>query len=85
MDYVFGYTGVQDITARDWVKPNGQTLLCKNMEGFCPLGPCIVTADEFGDPHNVRLRSWVNGELKQDANSNEMIHTIDKIIEFLTR
>lgn len=84
-DYVFGYTGTQDLTAKDWIKPNGQLLLSKNMEGLCPLGPCLVTADEFGDPHNKRLRTWVNGELKQDGNSSNMIHRIDKVIEFLTR
>lgn len=80
-----GYTATEDLTAKDWVKPNGQLILCKNMEGFCPLGPCLVTAKEFGDPHNIRLRSWVNGVLKQDGNTSEMIHRIDIVIEYLTR
>lgn len=84
-DYVLGYTGTQDLTAKDWIKPNGQFLMCKNMESFCPLGPCLVTTDEFGDPHNKRIRTWVNGDLKQDGNTSEMIHRIDKVIEYLTR
>lgn len=86
MDYVFGYAGTQDLTARDWViKNGGQLVMCKNMDSFCPLGPCIVTKDELGDLYNIRVRTWVNGDLKQDGNSHEMIHKVDEIIEYLTR
>lgn len=86
MDYVLGFTGTQDLTAKDWVSKNGgQLVMCKNMDGFCPLGPCIVTKDELGDPYNIRVRTWVNGDLKQDGNSEEMIHKIDETIEYLTR
>lgn len=86
MDYVFGYTGTQDLTARDWViKNGGQLIMSKSMDGSCPLGPCVVTKDELGDPYNIGVRTWVNGDLKQDGNSKEMIHKIDSIIEYLTR
>lgn len=85
-DYVFGYTATQDLTAKDWVTKNGgQLIMCKSMEGFCPLGPCIVTKDELSDPYNIKVRTWVNGDLKQDGNSEEMIHRIDKVIEYVTR
>lgn len=84
-DYIFGYTATQDLTAKDWVKSLGQLTMCKNFEGFCPLGPCVVTKDELGDPHNIRVRTWVNGELKQDGNSTEMIFRVEQIIEYLTK
>lgn len=85
LDYVFGYTATQDLTAKDWVaRCGGQLLLCKNMDNFCPLGPCIVTKDEIPDPHNVRVKTWVNGVLKQDGNTVEMVHRIDRLIEYLS-
>ncbi|KAJ8913205.1 hypothetical protein NQ315_016147 [Exocentrus adspersus] len=85
LDYVFGYTSTQDLTAKDWTQRNGgQFLLCKNMDNFCPLGPCVVTKDEIEDPHNIRVRTWVNGELKQDGNTEEMVHRIDRLIEYLS-
>ncbi|KAJ8959144.1 hypothetical protein NQ318_022405 [Aromia moschata] len=85
MDYVFGYTATQDLTAKDWTQRNGgQFLLCKNMDNFCPLGPYVVTKDELGDPHNIRVRTWVNGFLMQDGNTSEMVHRIDKLIEYLS-
>ncbi|KAK9885372.1 hypothetical protein WA026_010869 [Henosepilachna vigintioctopunctata] len=84
-DYVLGYTIAQDISARDWQARNGgQYLLSKSMETFCPLGPYIVTKDEIPDPHNLTLRCFVNGELKQEGNTGDMIHKIDKLIEHLS-
>lgn len=85
LDYVFGYTATQDLTAKDWIPRNGgQLLLCKNMDNFCPLGPCVVTKDEVPDPHNVRVKTWVNGVLKQDGNTKEMVHRIDRLVEYLS-
>ncbi|VEN44491.1 unnamed protein product [Callosobruchus maculatus] len=85
LDYVFGYTATQDLTAKDWIsRSGGQLLTCKNMDGFSPLGPCVVTKDELQDPHNIRIRTWVNGVLKQDGNTENMIFGIDKIIEYLS-
>ncbi|KAJ8927212.1 hypothetical protein NQ314_020358 [Rhamnusium bicolor] len=86
LNYVFGYTATQDLTAKDWTSRNGgQFVLCKNMDNFCPLGPCVVTKDELGDPHNIQVRTWVNGVLKQNGNTNELIHGVDKLIEYLSR
>ncbi|XP_074027572.1 oxaloacetate tautomerase fahd2, mitochondrial-like [Leptinotarsa decemlineata] len=85
LDYVFGYTITQDLTAKDWVMRNGgQLVMCKNFEGFCPLGPCIVTKDELGDVYNLSLKTWVNGVLKQDGHSDNMLHRVDKTIEYLS-
>ncbi|CAH1186635.1 unnamed protein product [Phyllotreta striolata] len=85
MDFVFGYTVTQDLTAKDWVMRNGgQLVMCKGFDGFCPLGPWIVTKEELGDPYDVRLRTWINGELKQDGHSSSMLQRIDKMIEYLS-
>nr|CAI5834784.1 unnamed protein product [Callosobruchus analis] len=86
LDYVFGYTATQDLTAKDWIgRSGGQLIMCKNMDGFSPLGPCVVTKDELKDPHRIRIRTWVNGVLKQDGNTENMIFGIDEIIEYLSR
>ncbi|CAG9838712.1 unnamed protein product [Diabrotica balteata] len=85
MDYIFGYTVTQDLTAKDWVMRNsGQLVMCKNFDGFCPLGPWIVTKEELGDPYDVKLKTWVNGELKQNGHSDNMLHRIDTLVEYLT-
>ncbi|XP_060528621.1 fumarylacetoacetate hydrolase domain-containing protein 2A [Cylas formicarius] len=85
-DYVFGYTVAQDISARDWQKRrnNGQFLLGKSMDTFCPLGPAVVTKSEV-DPNNLPIKCWVNGELKQDGNTSELIFKIDFLIAYLSR
>lgn len=86
MDYIFGYTITQDLTAKDWVMRNGgQLVMCKAFDGFCPLGPCIVTKEELGDPYDIRLKTWLNGELKQDGHSENMLQRIDKMVEYLSR
>ncbi|XP_045475939.1 fumarylacetoacetate hydrolase domain-containing protein 2-like [Harmonia axyridis] len=84
-NYILGYTIAQDISARDWqVRNGGQYLLSKSMDTFCPLGPYIVTRDEIPDPHNLTLRCWVNGVLKQEGNTRDLVHKIDKLIEHLS-
>lgn len=89
MQYVFGYTVANDVSARDWQmflgKNGGQWLLGKAMDDFCPLGPAIVTTDEIGDPHNLGLRCRVNGVTKQDSNTNQLVHKTEQIISFVTR
>ncbi|CAH1966745.1 unnamed protein product [Acanthoscelides obtectus] len=85
LDYVFGYTATQDLTAKDWIsRSGGQLIMCKNMDGFSPIGPCVVTKEELGDPHKIRIRTWVNGVLKQNGNTENMICRIDKIVEYLS-
>ena len=67
LDYVFGYTVINDVGARSVQFHNYQIDLGKNFDTFCPMGPCIVTKDELPDWENVRVQSYVNGELRQDA------------------
>ena len=78
--YVFGYTIVNDVTARDLQNRHVQWYFGKSLDGFNPMGPCIVTADEFAFPPALRISSSVNGELRQDSNTNMLIHSIAKII-----
>lgn len=89
MQYVFGYTVANDVSARDWQltpgKNGGQWVMGKAMDNFCPLGPSIVTPDELGDPHNLGLRCRVNGVTKQDSNTNQLVHKTEQIIAFITR
>jgi 2-keto-4-pentenoate hydratase/2-oxohepta-3-ene-1,7-dioic acid hydratase in catechol pathway len=85
MDYVFGYTVAQDITAREWQKKNGgQWLIAKSMDTFCPLGPSIVHKSEL-DGSNLAIRCSVNNVLKQCGNTNDLIFPIDDIIHRLTK
>ena len=84
MDYVFGYSIGNDVTCRDVQMRTGQWLAGKAMPTFAPLGPCIVTADEYS-PENKLIRSFVNGVKKQEGNTDEMIFKIADIIEYTTR
>lgn len=85
-DYIFGYTVAQDISARDWQKSrnNGQFLLGKSMDTFCPLGPAVVTKNKV-DPNNLAIKSWVNGVLKQNGNTSELIFKIDFLVSYLSQ
>jgi 2-keto-4-pentenoate hydratase/2-oxohepta-3-ene-1,7-dioic acid hydratase in catechol pathway len=81
--HVWGYTIVNDVTARDLQKAARQWFLGKSLDTFCPMGPCIVTADEI-DPENVDVRTWINGELRQEANTRDLIFDIPTLIETLS-
>ena len=78
-DHVWGYTVINDVTARDLQAAHKQWLLGKSIDTFCPIGPWIVTADEL-DPENLDLKCWVNDELRQDANTRDLIFDIPAII-----
>jgi 2-keto-4-pentenoate hydratase/2-oxohepta-3-ene-1,7-dioic acid hydratase in catechol pathway len=84
--HVFGYTVVNDLSARDlqfgW---GGQYFKGKSLDGFCPLGPWIVTADEIDDPQNLTLRLRVNGTIKQEASTADMIFPVAELIAQLSR
>ena len=83
-DYVFGYTNFIDGSARG-LPPSGNTFYqMKSRTTFAPLGPWIVTADEIDDPHELPIKLWVNGELKQNFNTNDMAHKIPRIIEWVS-
>lgn len=85
LEHVFGYTVLNDITARDiqngW---GGQWFKGKSLDGSCPSGPWVVTADELRDPQDLRLLLKVNGVVKQDANTRDMIYPVAAILEWLS-
>ena len=82
--YIFGYTIINDITARDLQRKHTQWYFGKSLEGFCPMGPWIVTADEIPAPPALTIQSYVNGELRQDSCTDHFIHTIPKMIAELS-
>ncbi|MEO7057179.1 MAG: fumarylacetoacetate hydrolase family protein [Caldimonas sp.] len=84
MDHVFGYTIVNDVTARDVQMRHQQWDLGKSFDTFCPMGPWIVTADEL-DGQATRVRGWVNGALRQDGSTKDLIHDIPSLIETCSR
>jgi 2-keto-4-pentenoate hydratase/2-oxohepta-3-ene-1,7-dioic acid hydratase in catechol pathway len=85
LDHVFGYTVINDLSARDLQQQHMQFFKGKSLDGFCPMGPVIVSADEFGDPQNKRLQLRVNGTTKQDGHTSNMIFPVDAIIEWLSK
>lgn len=85
LDHVWGYTVLNDVTARDVQRRHGgQFFKGKALDGSCPMGPVIVTRDEVADPHNLRLRTLVNGDLRQDGNTAQMIFDIPTLIASLS-
>jgi 2-keto-4-pentenoate hydratase/2-oxohepta-3-ene-1,7-dioic acid hydratase in catechol pathway len=83
--HVFGYTIVNDVTARDLQKAHFQFFKGKSLDAFCPIGPIVVTADEFGDPQHKLVSCRVNGVVKQQQSTSEMLFPVDAIIETLSR
>ena len=91
LDHVFGYSIINDVTARDRQvrrKPDGSTWYelgrGKVFDTSAPFGPCIVTADEIGDPQRLRIRTRINGELRQSGNTSDMIWTCAELIHFFS-
>jgi 2-keto-4-pentenoate hydratase/2-oxohepta-3-ene-1,7-dioic acid hydratase in catechol pathway len=85
LSHIFGYTVINDVTGRDLQQRHGQWFKGKSLDGSCPMGPVVVTADEFGDPQNKRVTLRVNGVTKQDARTSDMIFTVATIIEWLSK
>jgi 2-keto-4-pentenoate hydratase/2-oxohepta-3-ene-1,7-dioic acid hydratase in catechol pathway len=85
LGHVFGYTVINDTTARDLQARHFQWFKGKSLDTFCPMGPVVVTADEFGDPQRKQVMLTVNGVLKQHATTADMIFPVDVIIEVLSR
>jgi len=84
--HVFGYTVINDISARDvQIAHGGQWFKGKSLDGSCPMGPCVVTADEFGDPQNKAVKLRVNGVAKQNGHTRDMIFPVDAIIESFSK
>ena len=87
MDFVFGYTCANDVSARDWqmVKQKKQWARGKSFDTFCPLGPYIATKDEVPDPNSLRIRSILNGKTMQDSNTSDLLFNVAEIISDLSR
>jgi 2-keto-4-pentenoate hydratase/2-oxohepta-3-ene-1,7-dioic acid hydratase in catechol pathway len=83
LEHVWGYTIVNDVTARDWQQRHKQWLMGKSFDTFCPMGPWLVTADELNGA-DTRVRCWVNDELRQDARTSELIFDIPTLIETIS-
>ncbi len=85
LESVFGYTVINDISARNLQTRHKQWYLGKSLDGFTPMGPCIVTADEIPDPQRLAIRCFVNEELRQDSNTALQIQTVAGAISELSR
>jgi 2-keto-4-pentenoate hydratase/2-oxohepta-3-ene-1,7-dioic acid hydratase in catechol pathway len=84
LDAVFGYTVLNDVTARDLQRAHGQWFKGKGLDTSCPIGPWITTADEFGDPGSKRIGLSVNGEIRQDSNTSDLLFSCAAIISSLS-
>jgi 2-keto-4-pentenoate hydratase/2-oxohepta-3-ene-1,7-dioic acid hydratase in catechol pathway len=85
LDYVFGYTVCNDVSARDVQFSESQWTRGKSFDTFCPLGPVVVTADEIPDPQALALRTRVNGEVMQDSSTGEMLFGVAELLAFCSR
>ncbi len=85
MQYVFGYTVIDDVSARDLQSAHGQFFKGKSLDGACPMGPWIVTTDEIANPHALAIRCRVNGVTKQDSSTSQLIFKIPALLESLSR
>ena len=88
LDYVFGYTAANDVSARDWQREKslggGQFARGKSFDGFCPLGPWIVTRDEIQNPNALRIKTILNEKIMQDHTTGDMIFDVPTLIESLS-
>ena len=84
MKHVYGYTIVNDVSARDIQFSTSQWSLSKSLPTFCPLGPSIVTADEIADPHTLDVQLGIDGELLQHSNTRELVFKIPELIEYIS-
>lgn len=86
LDYVLGYTCCNDVSARDWQIDWGGGQWCrgKTFDTFAPMGPCLVTGDEIGDPNALKIKTVLNGETVQDWNTDDMIFNVPQLIKFLS-
>jgi 2-keto-4-pentenoate hydratase/2-oxohepta-3-ene-1,7-dioic acid hydratase in catechol pathway len=80
---VAGFAVADDVTARDLQGREPQWTRAKGADTFCPWGPWVTTADEVGDPESLMLRTWVNGELRQEASTSNLIFGVEELVRFL--
>ena len=86
-EYILGYTIANDVTARDWQHSGagGQWVRSKNFDTFCPLGPAIVTVDSLNLDNGLRIRTWLNKELRQEDTTASMLFTVDELVAHLSK
>jgi 2-keto-4-pentenoate hydratase/2-oxohepta-3-ene-1,7-dioic acid hydratase in catechol pathway len=85
LDYVAGYTCLNDVSARDFQRNDGQWMRAKSQDTFAPMGPYLVSREEIPDPQDLAIRCWVNGELRQDSNTSKMIFPVRELIAYISR
>jgi 2-keto-4-pentenoate hydratase/2-oxohepta-3-ene-1,7-dioic acid hydratase in catechol pathway len=85
LSYVYGYCNANDLSARDLQFLTPQWLLGKSCDGFCPLGPYLVSKEEITDPNKLSIKTFVNGEIKQDSNTENMIFQCDELLSFISQ
>ena len=85
LDAVLGYCNMNDISERDLQMRSGQWLLGKTLDKFLPVGPIVVTADDIPDPQNLSIKGWMNGELRQDSNTADMIFSVAEVIAYASQ
>ncbi len=83
-EHVFGYTILNDVSARDVQLATSQWILGKSFDTFCPIGPAIVTADEISDPHNLEIKMTIGGEVLQHSNTRELIFKAPELISYIS-
>jgi acylpyruvate hydrolase len=84
-DAIAGYAVADDVSARDLQRREPQWTRAKGADGFCPWGPWITTADEVPDPEDLALRTWVNGELRQDSRTSDLIFGCREVVDFIAQ
>ncbi len=84
LDVIAGFTVLNDVSVRDWQRHSPTFTMGKSFDTHCPMGPWLVTPDEVGDVGSLSLRTWVNGELRQEASTADLIFTPPEMIEYLT-
>lgn len=84
-DYIFGYTALNDVTARDVQRSEQQWVRAKSLDTFCPMGPVVVTRDELDPTGGLGIRSWVNGQPMQQSSTAEMIFPVHELVAYLSR
>lgn len=84
LNYVAGYTCLNDVGARDLLRSDGQLVRAKSQDSFGPMGPYLVSSEDITDPQTLPIRSWVNGELVQDSNTDKMIFGVRELIAFIS-
>lgn len=85
LEHVFGYTIFHDVSARDLQFKSKQWTRGKSPDTFAPTGPWLVTRDEVSDPHNLTIRTWLNGQLMQDSNTSNLVFGVPALVEFLSQ